>query len=129
MLRYNLRREPFGALDEELHNVLDEKLGDVLDGENDNGAARLALQLAVSIMRNPARTTEDLNRAEGYVEIAVAAPDLQTQSMAKNISTMLETELQGEVDPNGASLELPAGVEDDGTPPVSGSANIQEESQ
>jgi len=129
VLRYNLRQEPFGALDEELHNVLDEKLSDVVEGENDDGTARLALQLAVSIMRNPASTTEDLNRAEGYVEIAVAAPALQTQLMAENVSTLLEAELQGRAELSEASLELPASAEGDVTTPVFGPANIEEESQ
>ena len=90
VLRYQSRQQPFGPLEEELVAVLN-----VATGE---GAAKMGLQIATTILRDPDATTLDLLRAQQYLHLAATATSFETTLPAQNMIPLVEAKLQSRPD-------------------------------
>jgi hypothetical protein len=86
VLRYQQRQQPFGSLEEELVAVLDIAAGE--------GAAKMGLQIATIILRDPQVTTPDLLRAQQYLQLAITAASFETTLTAQNMIPLVEAKLQ-----------------------------------
>ncbi|WP_296425501.1 hypothetical protein [Yoonia sp.] len=90
VLRYQLRQQPFGPLEDELIVVLNTATGE--------GAAKMGLQIAMTILRNPDATTLDLLRAQQYLQLAATATSIETTLTAQNMLPLIEAKLQSRPD-------------------------------
>ena len=85
VIRYQASRKPFGRIDMELENLLAESQGE--------GAAQISLHLAMQILQSPEPTVDDLQRAEGYLQIASTTTSLETHLVATNLTPLLDAAL------------------------------------
>ncbi len=90
VMRYQLAEEPLGQLNDEMIALM--------EGASGEGAAKLGLQLALTIMRNPTSTTAELLHAQRYLAVANTANSLETKVVAQNLISLLEADLQSRPD-------------------------------
>ncbi|MEP3348066.1 MAG: hypothetical protein ABJN34_03645 [Litoreibacter sp.] len=90
VMRYQLAEDPLGQLSSDLIVLMESASGE--------GAAQLGLQMAVTIMRDPAPTTTELLRARRYLTVASTATSLETKVVALNLTPLLEADLQSRPD-------------------------------